>query len=161
VHGSLIEVDFSHRLLVNTDELQEFKDFFQKAYLSEEQILMAIQRFSTRESDYDKLLDLVFTLEILFGKGDAGSTKHKILIRLLNRVSSTILFRKTLYWRMSDLFSARSSIVHGLTKKNKFYTCIQNLGNYEEIVRRAISVFINTMKSESLDHQGMMDKFGL
>ncbi len=147
--------------VINTDELQEFKDFFQKAYLSEEQILMAIQMFSTgcgRESDYDRLLDLVFTLEILFGKGDPDSIKHKILIRLLNLVSSTIQVRETLYTRMSDLYGARSTIVHGLRKKPKFYTCIQNLGNYEEIVRMAIRVFIDTMKSENLDHQRMMDK---
>jgi hypothetical protein len=52
---------------------------------------MAIQRFSTacgRESDYDRLLDLVFTLEILFGKGDGDSIKHRILARLINLISS-------------------------------------------------------------------------
>ena len=59
---------------------------------------------------------------------------------------------------MSVLYGVRSIIVHGLKKTPKFYTCIQNLGNYEEIVRRAIRVFIDTMKLENWDHQGMMDK---
>jgi ferritin len=61
--GSLIS--FSSSLLetkkdyvISDHELQEFKEFFQNAYLSEQQILMAIQRFSTaceRESDDDRL----------------------------------------------------------------------------------------------------------
>lgn len=127
--------------IIKTDELQEFKGFFQRAYQSEEQIKMACGR----ESDYDKLLDLVFALEILFGKGDADSIKHRILIRLLNLISSVREVRKILYMRLNDLYSARSKIVHGLEKNTKFYTCIQNLGNYEETVRTAIRVFIDTI----------------
>lgn len=77
--------------IITVDELEKFKDFFQTAYLSEEKIKLTIERFSIacgRESDYDKLLDLVFVLEILLGQGDADSIKYKIIIRLLNLISN-------------------------------------------------------------------------
>lgn len=77
--------------IITVDELEKFKDFFQTAYLSEEKIKLTIERFSIAcggESDYDKLLDLVFVLEILLGQGDADSIKYKIIIRLLNLISN-------------------------------------------------------------------------
>jgi hypothetical protein len=68
--------------------------------------------------------DFVFAMEILFGKGDADSIKHKILIRLLNLISGKKEVRQTLYQKMNDLYGARSIIVHGLERKAKYYTCI-------------------------------------
>jgi hypothetical protein len=149
--------------VITDHELQQFKEFFEYAYSSEEQILMAIQRFSTaceRESDDDRLLDLVFTLEILFGKGvSRKKRRHKVLIRLLNLISSKKEVRQTLCQKMNDLYDARNAIAHGLERKREYYTCIENLGNYQEIVRQAITAFINTMKSyKDLNHRGMVDK---
>jgi len=66
--------------------------------------------FSTacRESDHDRLLDLVFTLEVLFGNGDADSIKHRILIRLINLISSNKDVRESLYEKKSALYDTRS-----------------------------------------------------
>ena len=77
---------------------------------------------------------------------------------MINLISNSREVRQALYTKMSALYSARNAIVHGLAKKDKFYICIDNLGNYEEIVRKTISVFIDTMKSENLNFENMMNK---
>jgi hypothetical protein len=56
---------------------------------------------------------------------------------------------------MNDLYDARNTNAHGLERKHKYYTCIQNLGSYQEIVRQAIRAFINTI--DKLDY----DKIGI
>lgn len=105
-----------------------------------------------------RVLDLVFTLEILLGQGDADSIKYRVIIRLLNLISSKKEVRKRHYEKMRSLYNARNILVHGLEKNPTFYRCIDNIGNYEEIVRRVITIFINTMKSLNINHEQMIAK---
>ena len=152
---------FNKDYVIRDNEFGDLHNFFQNAYSSEEKILLSVQKFSRaceRESDYDRLLDLVFTLELLFGSGDADSIKHKILIRMINLLSDIRENRELLYNKMNDLYAARNVLVHGLTKKQKFNICISNLQNYETIIREALSVFILTMKANNLDYEGMLKK---
>jgi hypothetical protein len=94
----------------------------------------------------------------LFGSEGADSIKHKILIRLINLLSSKAKVRKDLYERMNCLYKARSALVHGLPKDNKFYFTVYNLKNYEKIVRIAILILVKTMAVEKLNHKGMLHK---
>jgi hypothetical protein len=59
---------------------------------------------------------------------------------------------------MRDLYNARNILVHGLEKKPTFYTCIDDIGKYEEIVRKVITIFISTMKSLNINHKQMIAK---
>lgn len=58
LESSLFPISTTNDYVINNDELGRFKDFFQKAFLSEEKIMLAIERFSIaceRESDYESL----------------------------------------------------------------------------------------------------------
>jgi hypothetical protein len=146
---------------MNDDERGGFMKFVNIVMQSEERVVMAIQRFSIacdRESDYDKLLDLVFTLEILLGDSNVDSIKHKIVLRLLNLLSSKKEVRKELYDSMSSLYDARSTLVHGGHKKPKFFIAISNLENYIEIIRMGLLIFIKTMAIEKLNYENMSGK---
>ena len=117
---------FRNDYLIKISELQKL---LQKAYSSEEKIKLTIERFSIacgRESDYDRLLDLVIALEILLGQGDADSIKYKIIIRLLNLISNNRETREMLHCKMGGLYAARNAIVHQSDIKPAF-DCINNL----------------------------------
>jgi hypothetical protein len=152
---------FKDKYSIHTQELYAIKNLFQRVYLHEKKVAMAFQRFSLacgRESDYDKLLDLVFTLELLFGRGEPDSIKHKILTRLINLRSSQTDVRQTLYQKMSNLYQARSIIVHGQGNPTKLDLVFKNLFNYEEIIRKAIIVFMEAMSTKKLNYEQVIEK---
>jgi hypothetical protein len=158
--GFSLQHSFRNDYQIKISELQTFKDFFQKAYSSEEKIKLTIEKFSIacrRESGDERILNLVFAWEILLGEGLKYNIKGGMTNRLLNLIPNTRNNREMLSTKMPILYNARNAIVHGLDRKPVF-ECMNNLETYEEIIGTTITAFIDRMNFLELNYSEMIKK---
>jgi hypothetical protein len=117
---------------------------------------------NNRRSNYDKILDLVISMEILLGKGESvDSIKYKICNRIMNCLSTDPKERQELYTNITKIYDARSKIVHGSFQKRKdkknFDLCVKNISYFREIIRLVFRIFIEYVNNK-MNHQEIIRK---
>lgn len=144
-------------------EIGQIETFFQKRekFL---QVHYAIEKYSwtiRRDSSLDKMLFIVFSLELLFGKGESiDSIQYKLMIRVINFLSKDKLIRKKIGQKIKNIYDARSKMVHGFEKeadRKIIDLCIKNISSYQELLR--ILILNTIIKShEYVNHKMMLEE---
>lgn len=159
------EMDYRIRnpISFTEDTINQIETFFQKRekFL---QVHYAIEKYSwakKRDSSIDKMLFIVFSPELLFGKGESiDSIQYKLMIRVINFLSKDKLVRKKVGQKIKNIYDARSKMVHGFEKETDrkiIDLCIKNISNYQELLR--ILILKTIRKSDGyIDHKMMLEE---
>jgi hypothetical protein len=144
-------------------EMKTFIEFFTFAFTKvEDKIKRTIEIFSSscnRISNMDKLLDMVFSWEMLLGTSESqDSITYRICLRAVKLLKSDPYDRKMLFSALSKLYAARSDLVHGNKRSSKFYKTLARVEIYQEIIRISLKEFIGLMKSCKLTYEQLIER---
>ncbi len=136
---------------VNTEQLKKVKKTFNRIIdCNNKQIEMAIDRLIRaliRENQEDAFLDILIGIEILLTDNEKTEVTYKLSMRvsfIMNRLNKEIDYRKVL----KELYSYRSSIVHGSSNKEKL-----SFSKYlnKDCYSIALDIFNKTLRKIILD----------
>lgn len=102
---------------------------------------MAFRRYlaSNEKELSDRLIDLLVTLEILYGDRDRSALGHKIAFRCATIVGATSSERKKIFGLAKKAYGERSNILHGNVASQKWVA--ENINQIEELVRKSLLWF--------------------
>ena len=103
-------------------------------------LAIALRRFlqSGEKETADRFIDLLVTLEVLYGDSDPTAAGHKIAFRAATVAGETIPQRTRIFSLLKKAYASRSAILHGRSAG----TDAPNLNEVEEITRRSLKWFV-------------------
>jgi len=139
---------------MSKDESQKFTTFFEKLsnVRDRHKLGFAIRRFNygkiSRDRD-DKIVDLIISLESLFGDGSNTDLNYKLALRVALIHGKDYHHRKKLRKIFKLLYDARSHVVHGSeadkTIRKIEQDCKDWMSNLMMISRNSIIAYLNLM----------------
>jgi hypothetical protein len=110
---------------------------------------IAIRHFNSayeKTKKVDKFLDLMITCEALFSNpGEKDSVTYKIAWRFSKLLGDNADLRHELYKKMTELYSARSQLVHG----NKDKVKDEDVEKAENFMRDSLKGYLHEMNINS------------
>jgi hypothetical protein len=153
-HGAVVPAEaksirkiYGRAYYVNNKDEKKYRDFLPSfKEIDELSACVAVSRFNSsfeRESQADKLIDLMVMLESLFNDSQ-GDTTYKIIVRasflLSNKIeeqANKFIYRKYIYEWVHKAYSLRSKILHG--------QILSNDDEISEVLYKLEDIFINVL----------------